>query len=84
MRGCTIVSYSFSAYVSKERTPDIDDDVYDGIVCTHAFTMGHISSDALVELVRMTKPGGFICFTVRKDVYVDAKYGFQVSEIALA
>jgi len=44
---------------------DIDDDIYDGVVCAGVFTAGHVGPVALDELIRVAKPGASIVLTVR-------------------
>ena len=58
----------------NERLP-IDDDHYDACLCVGVFTHGHVSAAGLRELVRITRSGGFVCFTVNEGVYDD--YGFE-------
>lgn len=60
---------------------DIQDDTYDAIVCTGTFTYGHVKSSAFDELIRVTKPGGTICFTIRQGAYED--YGYRSKMIDL-
>lgn len=53
---------------------DIDDNTYDAIISVGTFTSGHVGPSALKELVRITKPEGFICFTVRESAWTDDNY----------
>jgi len=48
---------------------------YDAVVCVGTFTYGHVKAHALEELIRITKNGGFICFTINEGIY--EKYGFD-------
>ncbi|MQX37792.1 class I SAM-dependent DNA methyltransferase [Roseospira navarrensis] len=48
---------------------DLPDDRYDGIVCVGTFTHGHVGPDGLRELIRVTRAGGPITFTVNDGVY---------------
>jgi predicted TPR repeat methyltransferase len=59
----------------------MEDDRYDAVVCTGTFTYGHVTADAFNELVRVTRPGGIICFTIREGAYED--YGYRQRMIAL-
>lgn len=59
----------------------IKDNNYDAIVCTGTFTYGHVKANAFDELVRITKPGGAICFTIREGAYED--YGYRDKMISL-
>ncbi len=60
---------------------DMEDNLYDAVVCTGTFTYGHVKANAFDELVRITKPGGIICFTIREGAYED--YGYRERMIAL-
>ena len=44
-----------------------EDGSFDPSICAGTFTCGHVGPEALYEMVRITKQGGFICFTVRKQ-----------------
>lgn len=59
----------------------MEDDRYDAVVCTGTLTYGHVTADAFDELVRVTRPGGIICFTIREGAYED--YGYRQRMIAL-
>lgn len=59
----------------------IEDNCYDAVVCTGTFTYGHVKANAFDELVRITKPGGIICFTIREGAYED--YGYRQRMIEL-
>jgi len=60
---------------------DIEENCYDAVVCTGTFTYGHVKASAFDELVRITNPGGIICFTIREGAYED--YGYRQQMIAL-
>ncbi len=59
----------------------VEDNRYDAVVCTGTFTYGHVKAHAFDELVRITKPGGVICFTIREGAYED--YGYRQRMIEL-
>ncbi len=44
-------------------------DSYDAAIGVGVLTLGHAPASSLDELVRVTKPGGVIAFTLRPDVY---------------
>lgn len=46
-----------------------ENDRYDAILGVGVLTLGHAPANSLDELVRVTKPGGCIAFTLRPDVY---------------
>lgn len=56
-------------------------DLFDGVISTGVFTEGHAPPSSFDELVRVTRPGGHIIFTVRDDVYLEK--GFKEKQSAL-
>jgi len=42
---------------------------FDAVICVGTLTLGHAPATSLDELVRVTKPGGYIVFTLRPDIY---------------
>ena len=58
----------------NERLP-LADDSYDACLCVGVFTHGHVMPSGIDELIRITKTGGLICFTVNEGVFTD--YGFD-------
>ena len=53
---------------------DFEENAYDAVVCAGTFTYGHVKAHAFDELVRITRPGGIICFTIRDGAYQDYDY----------
>ena len=51
------------------------DNMYDVVMCVGTFTYGHVKPQALDELIRITKNGGLICFTINEGIYEE--YGFD-------
>jgi predicted TPR repeat methyltransferase len=60
---------------------DIADNSYDAIISVGTFTCGHVGPEALGELVRVTKPGGYICFTVREQAWQEDNYTDKVDDL---
>lgn len=54
---------------------------YHAVVCCGTFTYGHVKADAFDELIRVTRPGGAICFTIREGAYEE--YGYRDRMIEL-
>ena len=44
-------------------------DVYDAVTCIGTFTSTHVAPEALSELIRVTRSGGTVVFTVRDDYW---------------
>lgn len=57
-------------------------DSFDSTTCVGTFTIGHAPPESLDELVRATKSGGYVVFTIRTDHYTEG--GFDVKMNALA
>lgn len=53
----------------------LPDNFYDATICVGTFTYAHVGPDAFDELVRITRPGGYVCFTVRDGAY--QQYGYR-------
>lgn len=60
---------------------NISDNTYDAVVGTGTLASGHVGPDAFDELIRITKPGGHIVFTVRKGAYEDHDYRKHMIEL---
>ncbi|MGD9212468.1 MAG: class I SAM-dependent methyltransferase [Desulfobacteraceae bacterium] len=54
---------------------------YDATICVGTFTYAHVGPEAFRELVRVTKPDGYICFTIRDGAYED--YGYRAKMVEL-
>ena len=61
--------------VDLNKPISTENNFYDAVMCVGTFTFGHVKSDALDEFVRITKPGGLICFTINEGIYEE--YGFD-------
>ena len=56
-------------------------DSFDAVVSTGVLTVGHAPPSSFDELIRITRTGGYIVFTLRTDVYEDR--GFREKQTAL-
>ena len=54
---------------------------FDAVISIGVLTVGHAPAHSLDELVRITKPGGYIVFSLRPDVYHDR--GFKEKQDTL-
>ena len=48
---------------------DLDTDSYAAAICVGVLTLGHAPAHSLEELARVVRPGGFVAFTLRPDIY---------------
>ena len=60
---------------------DYATDSFDAVVSTGVLTVGHAPASSFDELIRITKPGGHIVFTLRPDVY--ESHGFKEKQTVL-
>ncbi len=58
-----------------------DTSSFDSVISVGVFTTGHAPAHAFDELVRITKPGGFIVFSLRVDLYEEG--GFKEYQAGL-
>ena len=61
--------------VDLNKPIEVEDNFYGGVMCVGTFTFGHVKPNALDEFIRITKPGGLICFTINEGVHEE--YGFD-------
>ncbi len=54
-------------------------DSFDAIVSVGVFTYGHAPSSSFDELIRITKPGGYIIFTLRLDFYENSDFKLKLT-----
>lgn len=60
---------------------NVPNNAYDAIICVGTFTYAHVGPNAFEELVRVTRPDGYICFTIRDGAYEE--YGYRDKMLAL-
>ncbi len=60
---------------------DYPTDSFDAVISVGVLTIGHAPAGSFDELVRITKPGGYIVFSLRPDVYENN--GFHEKQSAL-
>ena len=61
--------------IDLNQSIKVEDNFYGGVMCVGTFTFGHVKSKALDEFIRITKPGGLICFTINEGIHEE--YGFD-------
>lgn len=60
----------------------VDADTYHAVVSVGTFTHGHVGTEGLAELIRITRPGGIICFSINEGVF--GRQGFEAAFRRLA
>lgn len=63
------------------KTLEFEDNAFDAIVCAGVFTCGHVGPEALFELIRVSKAGGYIVFTVREQEWDLLPYDKTIVEL---
>jgi len=66
--------YDACIQADLSKTLDMEENTYDAVICVGTFTYGHVGPEGFDELVRITKPGGRICFTIRDGAFEDYDY----------
>ncbi|MDJ0622165.1 MAG: class I SAM-dependent methyltransferase [Desulfocapsaceae bacterium] len=76
----------YSSLIQADLTKplDIESNLYDAIISVGTFTLGHVGPDAFAELIRITKPGGILCFTVRQEAWAEHDYRQRTIDFELA
>jgi predicted TPR repeat methyltransferase len=64
-----------------DETLNFPDDAFDAVVCVGVLTYGHAPASSLREMIRVTRPGGHIVFSLRTDAY--EPLGFKVVQAGL-
>ncbi len=60
---------------------DFATDSFDSVVSVGVLTLGHAPPSSFDELIRITRPGGYIIYTLRPDIYENK--GFKEKQSAL-
>lgn len=55
-------------------TIELSDNGYAAIISVGTFTCGHVGPESFRELIRITSPGGYLCFTVRDRAWEEDNY----------
>jgi predicted TPR repeat methyltransferase len=63
------------------ETLDFPDDSFDAVVCAGVLTFSHAPAKSLHEMVRVTKPGGHILYSLRTDAYESMGFEGIVKEL---
>jgi predicted TPR repeat methyltransferase len=63
---------------------DFADDRFGAVVSAGVLTVGHAPPDSLDELVRVTRPGGLVVFTLTTPVYEEGGFREKLQTLAAA
>ena len=73
--------YDHLVQADMSRSLEVPDDCYDAIICVGTFTYAHVGPQAFDEMMRVTRPGGYVCFTIRDGAYQE--YGYRTRMLEL-
>jgi SAM-dependent methyltransferase len=54
---------------------------FDAVVSVGVLTVGHAPANSLEELIRITRPGGYVVFSLRPDVYENGGFKEMQAEL---
>ena len=58
------------------------DSIFDAVICVGTFTYGHVTANALNELIRILKKNGLICFTINEGIYKKYQFDKKIEELS--
>ena len=73
--------YQNLSRVDLNKDIEIQDNIYDAVMCVGTFTFGHVKPNALNEFVRITKDKGLICFTINEGIYEEYEFDKKIEEL---
>ena len=65
-------------------TLDLPSAAYDAVICIGVFVMAHAPASSFDELLRITKPGGHLIFTLRPEFYNNTPFKTKMAELTAA
>ena len=73
--------YDVLHMMDMNESLDLASNSFDAVTCIGTFTSTHVKPDAIRELVRVTRPGGSVIFTVRDDYWRATHFVDLVAEL---
>ena len=67
--------------VDLNKKIEEEDNTYDAVLCVGTFTFGHVKPPALDEFIRITKSGGYICFTINEGIHEEYGFDKKINEL---
>ena len=68
--------------IDLNKSLKFKEDMYDIVMCVGTFTYGHVKPKALDELIRITRNGGLICFTINEGIYEEYGFDKKIKELS--
>ena len=75
-------AYSAFHQMILGETLDFPTGAFDATICVGVLTLGHAPASSLHEMVRVTRPGGHVAFSLRPDVYENNGFREVQDELA--
>ena len=63
------------------ETLDFPTGAFDAVISVGVLTLGHAPASSFDELIRVTRPGGHIVFSLRPDVYEESGFKEKMAEL---
>jgi len=60
---------------------DFSTDSFDAVISVGVLTLGHAPASSFDELIRITRPDGYIVFSLRPDVYEEGGFKEKMAEL---
>lgn len=60
---------------------DFSTGAFDAVISVGVLTLGHAPASSFDELIRITRPGGYIVFSLRPDVYEEGGFKEKMAEL---
>ncbi|ELU11755.1 hypothetical protein CAPTEDRAFT_223109 [Capitella teleta] len=80
-RGKSIYQRLYCAKLGEGNTLPMIDNTYDAAVMSGIFVQGHVKLDALLDIIRLVKPGGLIVNAMREQNIHDVDEYMNIHEI---
>jgi len=74
-------AYASLQTMDLTRDLPLQDAEFDAVTCVGTFTHGHVGPSAIPELVRVTRPTGFVVATVLEDMWEEDGFASQVADL---
>jgi len=63
---------------------DLPPDSFDAVIGAGLFTHAHLGPDAMDELFRVARPGGFVCISIHEGVFIKEGYDQKIEALQRA
>ena len=74
--------YKYLHQMVMGETLGFPSETFDAVIAVGVLTLGHAPASSLDELARITKPSGYVVFTVRTDLTENVQFKVKQDELA--